>query len=381
MNIRAFGTHTRPHLSDLGAIALFRLNRECCPGSDAAPIFYWRGGTPAELRTFVQSIAASVGCLVGEVMLVGIGGGVCDEHPFDGESRKEGESEMSLAAKLLGIEKDPPLQRILEYVTAEDWGGSKDPFCLANLIKLRYEYNPNAEEAAEELLNNFVVPLIHQAYESYYVRLETEAAVERETVVDARTGKSHVIANVVTGDQGIVGFLLSGRGGSASIVIVQDPRNGCIRIVATKHKKVFRALEDTVRVIRIWERRAAGITRALPFCELAVEGSVRGAEQWYFQAKAQSLFYGTKTHPDIPKTNPTKLSFQQLREAVKIGLSGAFEPSRAGVCNDGLCSDTAQSPCPWYEFGLPQCRQIRWNLAETLREIDIDYGEICKRYP
>ena len=374
MKINAFATHVRPHLSDLGAIGLFlNSGSDEYVVADPAPVFYWRGGTAAEFEEFAGSLPFPRE----EIMFVGIGGGECDEYPFNGHSRKENESEISLAAKLLGIDQNPPLQKFLKYVTEEDLNGNKNPFGLANLIKLRYDLVPESEMGAEavRLLKDFVSPLIIRAFEAHYVRLTTEQAVVREDV------KGCVIATVVTDDPGIAGFLFSKHGGQAAVAIIQSPTSGSIRIVANKRSEVFKALEDTVRIIRVQERKAAGCKGNLPLAELAAEGSVPGTEQWHFHTKGQMLLHGSKTHPDVPRTNPTKLSLQEIQQAVKIGLAGSFEPDRAKGCECNLCSDTLRNPCPWYGWGLSRCRTARWNLAEELRAINIDFQKLCELCP
>ncbi len=80
-------------------------------------------------------------------VFVGIGGGAYDEHPANGQPRKEGECAATLVAKSLGREAMPELHDMLEFARKSDLKSVGSRLDIAWLIKLMHQQLPEGQEA------------------------------------------------------------------------------------------------------------------------------------------------------------------------------------------------------------------------------------------
>ena len=344
-------THDDPHLDEIAAIWLLRRHgEEKFPGVSEARITIWETGGPVP-----DGMAEA--CDMEGVLAVGTGWvGPFDEHPSPGNGGKPGECAATLVAKALGLEDDPALEPILRYVLNSDTKGSSNPFDLASLVKVMHQQYP---DDPIKVMNWAIEALEAKYQEQLKFLTKTRAEFERVALVEdvtGPTGRSFKMVVACSDDPQMNKFARSALGVSAAIVI-QQWSGGNVQIFT--NRKSGLTLYDVAQMLRLAEQQAKGKVVTTDWEKLAAEGKVEGAEEWYFHYSLMALLNGSLTAKGVP---PTRLSLEQIKEIVRIGINpGAFEPSRAATCQQGKCTSTKSSPCPWYDRGLQRCRKIRYD--------------------
>lgn len=135
--IKSVFTHTFPHVDELIAILLLQnYGENFFPGIKKARISF----------TKERDIKGDF-LLRQQILCLGIGGGVFDEHGRGGN--KKSETAASLVAKYLEIDNRPAIKKLLNYALNVDKKGSGDPFDIANMVKDFYQIEPT--ESREEV--------------------------------------------------------------------------------------------------------------------------------------------------------------------------------------------------------------------------------------
>ncbi len=322
-------THDQPHLDEIVAIWLFE-----------------KFGTAEFLEKFAPD----------GVLQVGVGGGVFDEHPDtkNGEARKEGECAATLAAKALGVDDDSALEGILKNVLSRDLKGGAQPFELAALVDLRNRCHPNEPGKVIE----WAIGPLEDKYQTQLQFLEAKTEFEEKAEVErVPVGERTLSLVAICSDSNqMCKFARSAHGCKADIVVQKHPSSGYVQIFASPKSRV--GLKDIARMLRLEEQREKDNIVTTDWGRLEAE-KTEGAEEWYFHPKGKMLLNGSLTTPNVP----TRLSLERIRKLVRIGINPqAFEPLRAQRCQEGYCSSTRSNQCPWYDWGLHRCRQIRWKM-------------------
>ena len=334
-------THKSPHFDEIVAIWLLRkFGEPRFPGISTARIVFqdsediFRQGTPQELEQK-------------GILLVGIGGGKFDEHPTLGIKRKHNECATTLVAKALKIDKRPQLKQILKFTTTTDVKGGSQPFDLASLVKLIHQQFPDRPEKAIEWATT--------ALEAKYAeQLRFVTTTRREFKSRAEIDEVYVrnkklkIVTITSDDENMSKFARS-RYGCQAAVVIQKFSTGNVLIHSNKQMGI--SLYDVAKIIRFCEQQAKGNIVTTDWNELASEGRVAGAEEWFFHEAGQMLLNGSLTARDAP---PTHLSLRQIKEAVKIGInSELLKP---------FCKSSGRrilELCDWSNWGLERCQKLR----------------------
>lgn len=360
--VRRIITHQRPHLDEGIAIWLLRtFGEKMFPGISSATIrFIGSGAMAADGRTAEDWLLKS------GVLYVGVGKGVLDEHPSTTEGRKKDECATTLVAKLLGVECDGALRRIIEYARAEDLTamqakGADDKIGLALIYKCwsaRWPDDPY-----------YVLALLYDTLDSLYCR--NRAAVDAVKTLawqvdEIARGDSRPlrIASIRSDDPMASKAGFARQGGRADIVIVAKSL-GHIALLSRKMQRkdgtqVAMDLRDVVCMIRQAELRARGERVTQKWDELAADGTLAG---WYYSQHAGQFLNGSHTATDV---EPTKLPLEEVVRMVVTALDeNHFPESRAAQCRRGICTHTGQKPCPLYAAGLHRCRVIRLKTRQS----------------
>lgn len=349
-------THERPHLDEIVGIWLLRkFGEEKFPGISAAEVTFWSigGGIPD------PDLRSAEDCERDGVLLIGVGGGRFDEHPIINGERKQDECVATLVAKAIGIDDDPSFEKILKFVANNDLRGVEQPFDLARLVKLLHQLYPdNPEKVMEWTMTGLEAKYREQSQFWNSTKQEFERTAEVEEIPGPR-GKVLKMVSFASDDEQMSKFALSVSGGRAAIII-QKRSSGNVQIFTNKQFGL--TLYDIAQMIRLVEQQAKGRVLTTEWKMLSSEGTVEGAEEWYFFHAGQMLLNGSLTAKNVP---PTKLSIEQIKEIVRIGINrDAFEPKRASDCKQRVCTSTWNNPCPWYIWGLHRCRLVRFEMSQ-----------------
>lgn len=326
----SFDTHDSPHLDEIAARWLIEKFGD---------------------REFLDKYAPD------RVIEVGIGGGSFDEHPVNGSARKEGECAATLVAKALEVDDDPALESILRFVSNQDLKGGAHPFDLAYLVRPLHQQFPDDPEKVIGWIT-FGLEVKYQEQMQFFnaTKEEFERTAEIEAVLGPN-GRTLKMVTLVSDDEQVNKFARSSFGGHAAITI-QKQSSGNVQIFTNRIYGL--TLYDVAQMIRLAEQQAKGLIVVSDWKQLASEGKVDGAEEWYFHHAGQSLLNGSLSFKKVP---PTRLSLDQIKEIVKIGINPQlFEESREKYCVEGKCISTGDSQCPWYYWGLHRCRLVRYKM-------------------
>lgn len=328
-----FKTHDSPHLDEL--VAQWLVERF--------------GG-----EGFLQKYAAS------GTLTVGIGGGAFDEHPANGNGRKENECAATLIAKALSVDEDPALEGILRFVKRQDLKGGIQPFDLADVVRTMYDIKLPLTEILNWVFTALDAKYRQQVQFLTMTREEFKKLAQIEQV--AVGARALTLVTVRSDDEQMAKLARSRYGANADIVILQNS-SGQTQIFANKKSGLGGCFNDIIRMLRLEEQKAKGDVKTTDWLAIEAEGKVEGAEEWYYLSEGQMILNGSKTAPNVP---PTKLSLERIQEIVRIGINpGAFKAVRAGRCQQGACSSVGEGRCPWHWWGLYRCRNLRRLAAQN----------------
>lgn len=283
-------THVMPHIDEICAFWLLRTFGESFfPGVKTAPVEFWSAGG-AELTKTADDF------LKEGTLLVGIGGGMFDEHPTLNNERKDRQCAATLVAEHLGLGDDPALEFIMDFVRRDDLNGSGSMFDIGSLSRKMYNVYP------PEVAMNWASMALDCVY-SEQVRFAKEAAEEFRSKAKKYALKNGATVAVIESDNDLVAkFARSRRGGFASVVI-QKNSTGNVQVFSNRKCPVRIDMAKISQFIRLEEQKKKGKVITLKPEDLRRDGEVRGAEEWHYFKKGEMLFNGSLSHPDVPPTN------------------------------------------------------------------------------
>ncbi len=311
MNIKNILFPSRPQADTLLSIFLLRkFGEKMFPGVSTADI------------TFSAHMSADVdtnALLEQGTLALDIGGGELDHH------NKEKVTLSELVARKLGMDRDPALEKIVEYVRRDDMYGkgtiSKDPidraFGLSGLLtNLNKVHGTNHMKIVDILL-----PLIDAHHvEEYRRTTEMPKEVEErlkngkaESFMVKQRDKSLKVIIIESDNPSMSGYLRSQLGG-AHDVVAQWSSSGHLNILTRPVKKVD--LRSLAAVIRATEMQEKGMDA--PINELAKTGKIESIPEWYFDPATNSIQNGGMAPKDVPATKVEKMALKKLLE---LGLS------------------------------------------------------------
>jgi hypothetical protein len=272
-------------------------------------------------------------------------GGKFDEHPRNGQPRKEGHSASSLVATDLGIEKLPEVRMVLRHVTNEDLNGGAGFMDLAACVKLLYN---KLDEL--EVVRWATVALRARLDEQKELFGENMKKFDREVVAEviSHQGTQLRIGAIVTDDDQ-AGKISRMRGFG---LLIQMNSSGHVQIFPNKKSGVD--MRDVVRLLRLEELKFANDLRSYDWVDLESENSV-GCPVWYIHPGGGLVMNGSKTHTDIPAT---KIPPKRILELVLLALDDKSEHKECQICIVNPRGGASMG-CPFYSAGFLHCREVR----------------------
>jgi hypothetical protein len=332
-------THRKPHFDEIVAIWLLYMFGEAeFPGVKEAELEFWDmgGDTPDGRSATEWEEDGSV--------LVGVGHGQFDEHPFLGkELGEEEECAATLVAKKLGIRDEPALAKILQYTLRSDRHAGQEPFGIASLVKVAHLYSSlDAIEVIESV--SFFLKAVYAEQRKFF---EAQAELTKDAVMERIPGPNGRELTLVSVESDNAQASKAARFEGADIVVVRKSTGHTGIFVDTKSGLV---LHEVAKVLRREEANARGERGRIEWSDLSQFGMFQG---WFFHDKAKMLLNGSDTATGV---EPTKLTVEKIRECVKIGVgTKVFFPARSVRCEKGFCSSTMSNQCPWFHYGLRRC--------------------------
>lgn len=279
-----------PHIDEICAFWLLQMFGEnLFPGVKEAPVEFWSTGGAQLTKTADEFLNEGT-------LLVGIGGGMFDEHPTADTERKEGRCATTLVAEYLDLEDDPALEFIMDFVRRDDLNGSSSMFDIGSLSRKMYK---TCEPA---VVINWASMALDSVY-SEQLRFAKEAAEEFGNKAKKFALKNGVTVVVIESNNDLVAkFARSKRGGGASVVI-QKSTTGNVQIFSNRKSRIRPNMTKVIQFLRLEEQKRKGRVVTLKPEDLRRDGTITGAEEWHYFKKGEMLFNGSLSHPDVPPTN------------------------------------------------------------------------------
>lgn len=295
------GMHPWFHLDEaFGYLLLVKRGEKKFPGiSQATILFDGTGG-----RNF-QGINGDELLKEGCVLL-GIGGGMFDEH---GGSGKEGECTSSLVAKYLEIDKEPGLLNLLKFVKDTDLKPVAQPFDLSSTLKDVHEV-----VTPQEAMKWATIGLLGKwrAQEEF---CEAEKTVLTAAQVDDLLDPYGKIFRMITAVTDNNKFKDAARRKGVAL-IVQKTSKGNVQIFAD-HQRINFPLDAVCEGLRLEEQRMEGEVKITDPRILRSVGKLEDIQAWFYHANRKMLLNGSLAHPDV---FPTKIPLEIILEIVRAGV-------------------------------------------------------------
>lgn len=292
------GFHEHPHLDEIAMFALASDHgQEHFPRiEDSRFVFNRVPGGLFQGKTWQQHWSEGR-------PLFGTGG---NGNPLDEHGRKTGLSGMGLMVNFLGMQDDPVLKPLWNYVQGNDLAGQRQGrYDLAGTVRVDYHYSGLS---VEEVMCKAAVD-----FRAWYRQQQAFLACGRELLEKSRSGlafaeefetagKRWRLAGVdQTTNREIVAYL---RHMGSQIVMIRSPR-GNVQVFWPQDAE----MSDAVAMIRIKEAELRGITlTGDPRAEV-----VPGLETWHYPG--WSLLNGSDSYPDAP---PTRIPFPDIINYIRI---------------------------------------------------------------
>ncbi len=339
-------THENPDLdATLCLWLLTRFGEARYPGISLLPVRFMPAGlTPDNLHP--DELERTCG-----ILAVDTGGGRLDTHARDGVSdpRKRDRCAASLVAEDLGLEREPALQKLLQFVTQQELRGRSiaSPHPMDHLVSLptlirglhlKYPDRPDR-----------VVALVLELYDAAYAtELDWFKAVE--DFMHARVVVLENQARVVSIFSDTTAAVKVARHNRADLVIHRNSQ-GHTGITA-RHNGVFAQLElsEVAALLRTAEASREGGEIQHP--QLRLIGMIHG---WYLHDSLRILSRGSAKHRGLPAS---ALSLEEIQDLTVAALDPA-RPVPGGWCARMRTPGTSCAACPLEPLRLKSCDHLR----------------------
>lgn len=318
----------KPHLDPITAYyLLLRYGNEKFPGISEAKLFFWDSGTDPDAQTLKKWNEEGS-------LLIDVAGGEFDHHLIEG-----GFSSL-LVAQYLGIEDNPEMKAILEYLREDDNHGLHNKFGdLAHIVKMMHKQNVDIQK---------IFDLVFLALNSM-VYFDDEAKKEFEAkslIHKVKRGKNKMKVAVIESDsQNVARYAMQNERVG---VVIQRRSTGHMMIFTNNIYKID--LRDVIGAIRKRELELAG--KEIPDLRiLKKEGKHPEVQHWYYHRSLNAILNGSDALSDTPAT---RLATDEILEIVLFSVSTEYLEK---------CDNCEEGKCPHYRHGFYKCYAKRNKLS------------------
>ncbi len=301
---------TRPQPDTIVAIYLLKAyGRERFPGIQDAGISVQ---PLLPKNTFEENLAAGL-------LPIDVGGGALDHHGT-------GLCASELVAKLLGIESDPTIKKMLAYAKRDDAEGkgtlSTDPldraFGLSGLIAALNKQYPKEPQNVV----NATLPLLaahHRGAREHHVELPEEVKRKKEThayeEAHARQGDAKLkIAFIHSDKPSMPTYLRSWNGGAFDVVVQKTEEGNRVCVITRQERNVD--LSMIAAFIRLREAEIRGIAIKDDRAYLSGHGKLVEIPFWYLDPATNSILNVGEAGTE----DDTLIPFNEMKRIVVRGL-------------------------------------------------------------
>jgi hypothetical protein len=322
-------------------------------------------------------------------LLLGVGGGLLDEH----SDRDRHISCTERVVKLLDLKRTAYDRKVygnlIRYINHED-GYGDNIMTLVNNMPLSRKLEKEESDTvlklqigcfAQNLKKGFEaagedteaqVAVFAMAYQFYHNEIsQSKLYVEAESKYDA-IRKTAI--EIVTSDKRNQSFLLEfesdipcihkvaqskwkSRQDAKLAVLFLHKKNGQFVLMPNNRSLNVDDMREVVKIIRQTVARNACQDNPIDFESLGYTGIIDRVVEIHFDEATGIISNGSKVDPDVSGLLGKYLSVEEVINAIQTGLDTDYFPKKyAAGCAQGTC---AERRCPLYHFGLKRCIDAR----------------------
>lgn len=297
VRILVFHQNAHRHIDDASCLWLAKSWPQAetrFPGiSTAEVIFDGTGGELYEGRSGDELLRNE------QILCIGVCAGMFDAHHGPNNTGKPG-CEFSLFCREIGIDKDPALMKIIEYVAESDRGNSGHPMSIGSIAKIMDRVWPDDPMAVFD----WQIAALAAVYEQQKAFIAAQNEYEEcatEKWIEGPDGRRILMAYMVSGNE-LMNDVARNRG--ASIVVQQRPADCQVlpgNIMVYTDRKARLSLAGVIAAIRQEEQRLAGVPVTTDSLVLRRPGKIEGVLNWYYLVgSSEMLLNGSWSAPDTP---------------------------------------------------------------------------------
>lgn len=312
---------------------------------------------------------------------LGVEGGSYDEHPNNGQNRKEGECTATLVAKALGIYEHPAWRRLLRYAFWVDQGepmprleneGEKafpeewnHVFDVNNWLKCRWRQLVKAkgvvpiEDGLKYVTFGLDMLRVFLYQQMEFIRAYEEIRAKGRKLTVHNQGREVSVLFIKSDNSEINA---AARHFDRADLVIKRGSLGNVQIFRNKQGRL--GLDDLAQVLMIEECERRGEDFEGNWEDLRKERE-DPTGVWYYYRLHGMLLNGSEQH----RRQPTAIEDDdELLRLVEISITSDFTHSPfVDKCKAGVCSHSSATPCPLYQYGLGRCRKVRYEERRQSR--------------
>lgn len=334
MEIKKILIPNKPHLDPIAAIyLLMHYGKDKFIGIEDASIIFWEKGEDPSRQEIIDMEQQGT-------LLIDVGGGIFDHH-----NNNIAETTTSLVASHLGIEQNPELSTLLNYIREDDLEGLHNRYGeLANLLKVMYKQNIPLPEVVGTALH--ILKLFQNVQLDWHYKVKDEYETKKRVVKIKRNKRKLRVGiiesdNIQVANYGITQDNLS--------VVLQKRTSGHVMILTNKHHRID--LREVIGAIRKKELELSGYNKPIEASKLRFEGKNEQLPNWFYHRSLNSFLNGSDA---LVKAEPTKVPFNEIIRFVLYSLNS----DESELCD---CGQGGQN-CPYADYGFLKCEQKKRSL-------------------
>jgi len=349
-------THLMPDLDAALCVWLLkRFGTERFPGIDSVPVSFFPAGRLPGGRT-ADALEAEEG-----ILAVDTGQGRFDTHAPSGVLRDDPGRVCAadLVARELGVDSDPTLKRLLDFVRLQDLEGrsiaTSDPMihlvALPNIVRgLNLLYPREPERVIDRICDLF--DAIHETEKAWVRALED---VKKARTIRVRRD---ALLMALRSSSGVAGRAARRMG--SDLLIHQDGA-GNIGITLRRHGPLksirFGPLAALLRVVE------ASLRKEKP--DWARIDHVGTVQTWYLHDSGRILCQGS---PKKPTRDPSRIPLDAILELTASRLDRRHEPP-AIICERRRDPSFSCAACPIERLQMTSCKAFRLSTNNAPKNI------------
>lgn len=320
--------YPRPHPDNIVALYLLReFGEQHFPGIRQAQLQFWPTLPPGKSADDWERDG---------VLMIDIGGGRFDHH-HEEHSNDKTTCATTLVARFLGVDQQPELKKLLEYVRRDDLEGkgilSKDPIdrafgLSAVIMNLNRDY-PDHPEYVVDVVTRIFAAHYHEEYRRKVLMPREWEALQQNGLASQFTVQTPArplkVVMVQSDEKALVGYLRA-VGAVQADVVVQRLTTGHVNVV-TRQVEPHLNLRQAVAAIRRAEAAKKGVDiSGLSAEQLEKPRRLEGVEEWYYDTAAETIQNGGAAAAEF---GPTRLTGDEIRQILEQTLpSSVAVPER-----------------------------------------------------